>query len=368
MKFFNLDLHVSVIEDVTHFLKKFGHEVTSWNISGHSWVFGKEPRKVNGFNFETWSTLDEQACNDFYNYYSNFLDNFNAYIVTYASSVSLLYEKANKPIILVVPTRYENPFTGDQKKIDWLNQFLKKKYAVGELFVIANNKGDQNYFEHFTGIKPTLIPSICNYTNCNYEPRKNYFTLQSRLKKIVTTKYQHYIQRYRSISNIRNLSNKLYYTKHKLGNRHSWKDLYSAKGIVHLPYQISTMSIFEQYTACVPLFFPSKNFISSLHAKYPNAILSELSFYQVKDLAVGELSSTNPNNIKNTEVLNEWIENADYYDNESMPFISYFDNYEDLNTKLQNSDLFKISKNMKEHNKYRYSNATKKWKQVINEI
>ena len=29
------------------------------------------------------------------------------------------------------------------------------------------------------------------------------------LKKIVTTKYQHYIQRYRSISNIRNLSNKL---------------------------------------------------------------------------------------------------------------------------------------------------------------
>lgn len=127
MKFFNLDLHVSVIEDVTHFLKKFGHEVTSWNISGHSWVFGRESRKVSGFNFETWSTLDEQACNDFYNYYSNFLDNFNAYIVTYASSVSLLYEKANKPIILVVPTRYENPFTGNQKKIDWLNQFLKKK-------------------------------------------------------------------------------------------------------------------------------------------------------------------------------------------------------------------------------------------------
>lgn len=96
--------------------------------------------------------------------------------------------------------------------------------------------------------------------------------------------------------------------------------------------------------------------------------MRELSFYQVKGFNINELNSNDPNNFKNTEVLNGWIENADYYINESMPFISYFDNFEELNSKLEDSDLFKISKNMREHNSFRYSDAAEKWNQLINKI
>ncbi|MCJ7767674.1 hypothetical protein MUP79_04735, partial [Candidatus Bathyarchaeota archaeon] len=41
----------------------------------------------------------------------------------------------------------------------------------------------------------------------------------------------------------------------------SWID---DKGIIHMPYECSTMSIFEQYSANVPLFFPSKSFLKEL--------------------------------------------------------------------------------------------------------
>ena len=47
MKFFNLDLHVSVIQDIKQILEPLGHTVDNWSISGHSWVFGKEADKVD---------------------------------------------------------------------------------------------------------------------------------------------------------------------------------------------------------------------------------------------------------------------------------------------------------------------------------
>lgn len=36
MKFFNVDCHVSVIADLKNIFKNFGHEVTSWSLSGHT--------------------------------------------------------------------------------------------------------------------------------------------------------------------------------------------------------------------------------------------------------------------------------------------------------------------------------------------
>ena len=46
--------------------------------------------------------------------------------------------------------------------------------------------------------------------------------------------------------------------KESLRNR-SWEHLYSYRGIIHIPYNISTMSIFEQKAAGIPLFFPNKS-------------------------------------------------------------------------------------------------------------
>ena len=44
----------------------------------------------------------------------------------------------------------------------------------------------------------------------------------------------------------------------------SWHTLYHRKAIVHFPYEISTMSIFEQYSAGVVLLFPSRRFFEEM--------------------------------------------------------------------------------------------------------
>ena len=45
---------------------------------------------------------------------------------------------------------------------------------------------------------------------------------------------------------------------------HTWQDLYQRQALVHFPYEISTMSLFEQYSAGVPLVFPTKRFYIEL--------------------------------------------------------------------------------------------------------
>lgn len=54
MNFFNIDCHVSVIADLKKIFENLGHEVTSWSISGHNWVFGNYPKKIEIINEHSW--------------------------------------------------------------------------------------------------------------------------------------------------------------------------------------------------------------------------------------------------------------------------------------------------------------------------
>ena len=116
LRFFNLDLHISVIADVRYIFEQQGHEVVDWSISGHTWVFGRERTVVDIVNQDTWANLSPEMCNQFYDRYKDFLNQFDGFIVTHSPAFALLYEKCNKPIIIVNSTRYEQPFTQSPEK------------------------------------------------------------------------------------------------------------------------------------------------------------------------------------------------------------------------------------------------------------
>lgn len=44
----------------------------------------------------------------------------------------------------------------------------------------------------------------------------------------------------------------------------SWDALYHRRALIHFPYEVSTMSLFEQYSAGAVLLFPSKRFCQEL--------------------------------------------------------------------------------------------------------
>ena len=139
-----------------------------------------------------------------------------------------------------------------------------------------------------------------------------------------------------------------------------------------IPYNCSTMSIFEFYTSNIPLFCPSIDFMCELYTKHGNHVLSELTWNRVFNLGSGSKIENNklndPNRYDDISIMSNWIKLSDFYNTEWMPNIVYFDSFDDLLNKLQTVNLNEISEKMKTFNSTRKLNIINKWKNKLSEI
>ena len=349
IKLFNLDLHISVIKDIQYILKDLYEnkiEVTNWSISDHSWVFNENSVCTDIINLNTFRNINKEMINNFVIRYKDFLSTFDGFIVTHTPVFCLLYETFNKPIILINSCRYEQPFSWNNNIDMWnyLNIKLKEMYDKNILIAISNNKADAQYLKDGTGIDSIVIPSLCLYTNAKYLPTNNKFIINNNF----------------NINENEDIINK----NSCLRDGYSWQQLYSYKGIIHMPYEISTMSIFEQYSANVPLFFPSKQYLTNL-IKNNN--------YNLQSRYNKMRGNNNiPNNLdvclNNNSLINFWINNADYYDDNNMKHIIYFDNNEHLYYLVKNVDINDISEKMRIHNITRKNNVYTSWKNIFDKL
>jgi hypothetical protein len=355
LRFFNLDLHISVIADVKNILETMGHEVVNWSISGHTFVFGKKRDQVDVVNENTWQGLDRQMCDRFYERYKDYLNQFDGFIVTHNASFALLYEKFNKPIIVVNSTRYENPFTRSPEKWTWLNAYLKEGVKKNKIFLISNNKGDQRYLKHYTGLDSEHIPSLCLYTQGQYTGKTDGFILHS----LEGSNFLNVMKK--------TLKNPNLIQNDKLPYAYKWQTLYDFKGVIHLPYNISTMSMFEQYSANMPLFVPHKNLLYTLKKQHLSGALNQLSWFVVHNVPTPTLQG-DPNNVESESTLNFWLNAADFYDQENMPYIQHFESFAQLESMLQTVDLKQISTQMNQHNVERKAKAFKQWEAILQKV
>ena len=152
LRFFCVDFHGAVSADVKYTLEKLGHEVVVWVVStdgiGYScFTHGRDDDKVKVINYHSWFKSEMTMYEDFYKTYKDYLNEFDGFIAAYNCSFALLYEKLNKPIIIVNAIRYEVPFTNKPELWESLNNFVKTGINKKKLFVIANNKADQKIFQ-----------------------------------------------------------------------------------------------------------------------------------------------------------------------------------------------------------------------------
>jgi hypothetical protein len=349
IKLFNLDLHISVIQDIIFILKDLYKDkinITNWSLSNHSWIFNKNIDNVDIINENTWININEDMINNFVNNYRDYLSQFDGFIVTHTPVFCLLYETFNKPIILINSTRYEQPYSWScNNNINlWnkLNTKLKEMYDNKQLIAISNNKSDQEYLKLGTGIDSILISSLCLYTEVSYNPINKNFIIYNKAEII-------------------NESNNIKYKENVL-LKYSWNNLYSYKGIIHIPYEISTMSIFEQYSANIPLIFPSKELLKKLiidnkikfFSRYTALDGNKCKYPDILDLSLND----------NTW-MDFWIDKADYYDIDNMKYITYFDNIDDLENIINKLNTNDISEKMKKHNLIRKKEIYSKWKKII---
>lgn len=322
MKFFNIDCHISVIEDIKNIFNQLGHEVISWSLSGHRWVFNLPKCPSNILTEENWQNLDEQIIENFIKENKNFLDQFDGFICTHHIHFLKLFEKFKKPIIVVASTRYEYPFVNNKNKLTWLEDSLNNNE---NLILVANNEFDKKYCEKFTTRIWDHIPSLCLYTEEKHNPLYQESILFCKIP-------------------IQLSSNKIIHQSSL--KKYTWKQLYSYKNIIHLPYNISTMSIFEQHSAGVPLYFPSLEFsLDLINQGIP--LFSEIVF---------------PNNFLERQAekfLNkQWLKLADFYNGTIK--VNYFNSIKEL--------LYIINFPEKEKPISNKELVFSKWKKIINKL
>jgi hypothetical protein len=302
---FNLDLHASVIEDVIYNFKKINKNIhiTQWSMSGHTWVFNKPKHNPKHVNQQTWTNFNLKTVDDFCNEYNNELKKYDGFIVTHSPVFCLLYERYDKPIFLVNSCRYLIPYCWhrNDNMLGILNKKLKQMFDKKQLFIISNNLGDAEFLKLGTGIDSVYNPSLCLYTNIKYKPTTPKFLLLGN-------------------NNLITQNNNIVYKKDELKPRYKWDDLYKYKGLIIMPYEISTMSIFEYYSADIPLIFPSKKFIRQLYKNH-NLHLSS-RYFKYRDFPK---SLENPLGIN---YIDWWTERADFYND--MKYITYYDSIDQL--------------------------------------
>jgi hypothetical protein len=299
MKGFNLDLHISVISDVIDILKRLDQsiEITSWNMSGHSWVLKRMPTPVEIITPPNWEDLTKERISEFQAKYHHILSTFDFFVATHPNAFAMIYEKYGKPIILVNSCRYDMPYCWTQN-LDMLyewNACLLRLQQKNLLTIFSNNKADAAYMKlALPDLNPMVVPSLCLYTGMTWAPK-------SQEKFLV---YSGSLP-----------DHPLVVHRQQLGN-FDWSQLMNYRGIVHFPYEISTMSVFEQVSSGIPLFFPSKNYLETM---------------SLQSMYWHHKASYHP---KHFDSINKsfWVENADFYD---FKFVYYFDSIHDLIKQLE---------------------------------
>jgi len=293
MRFFCMDLHISVIADFKTACPEV--EVVDWCLSGHAWVMKRNQDFPEHINPMTWRNLTPDLIKKFQDKYDPFLKTFDGFIVGFCSAFAMIYEKYNKPILMLNAVRYDIPFcwTKDMRMLTKWKECLDRLNSHGLLTIVSNNKADQVYTRLGCGMQSTYIPSLCLYTNTRYAPTKSTFLV-----------YNGSFAPHPCLT-----------FKKDLPHPHEWSDVTAFRGVINFPYEVSLMSCFEHFTAGCPLFFPSKAYWKS------NPGIQSLSAYWDKDL---------PAEFKPLSTPQDWIELADMYDAFQSPNTYYFDSEDHL--------------------------------------
>lgn len=327
MRFFCMDLHISVIADFKTACPDV--EVVDWCLSGHAWVMKRNRDYPEHINPDTWRNLNPTMIKKFQDRYDPFLKTFDGFIVGFCSAFAMVYEKYNKPIIMLNAVRYDIPFCFTRDKVMLLKwkECLDRLNSHGLLTIVSNNKADQLYTRLGCGLESKYIPSLCLYTNTTYNPTRPTFLCYNG----------HFPE------------HPLLTPKSTLPHPHEWSDVTSFRGIVNFPYEVSLMSVFEHFTAGCPLFFPSKAYWKS------NPGIQSISAYWGDAL---------PEEFKPLSTPQDWIELADMYEAFQSPNTYYFDSTEHLFHLLETFEY----KDDREFRQAHIDRVKTEWKRVIQTI
>lgn len=320
-RIFNLDLHTALIADLRSGLNDFDVNLVSWSLSGNNRnvrKLFKVPDPVRTLSGKSWIDYTESDFFGVYEHYYDFFKSFDGFICTFPPAFIQIFEKFNKPILSYSGTRYEAPFTNNALSWKNFNSQIHSLVESNKLIFATNNRGDSDYIKYHAGLVPELVPSLCDYTGMKWNPSENKNIVFCRSEKLASEISNQTQGRWKPVRDV-------------LGKNYSYDELSKARSILVIPYNISTMSLFEFATAGIEILIPSRDFMRQLYEKY-EGVLSELSFYQILNKDVGDLPSEDPNNYSSESFFDWWVSRSDFYNSSLMPNVRLIDSFADLNS------------------------------------
>ena len=286
-----MDLHIAVLEDFKVVCPQV--KLTEWCLTRAGTIMGKPLAFPIAINYKTWSHITPKMIEEFQREYDGFLRSFDGFVVGFASVFAMVFEKYNKPIIMLNAVRYDLPFmySNDMQMRAQYHACLYRLHNAKRLWMVSNNRCDQSYTAKGLGLTPRYIPTLGTYTGMKYTPSKETFLCYSEK---------------------RDLSHPL--IVHKRGGL-SYSDIASFKGIIHIPYEAGlTMSMFEHFSAGMPMFFPSRELWLS------DPVVWSTTQYWTK----------HPQNLEEFDRPEHWITTSCLYDVFKSPNTHIFDSIEHL--------------------------------------
>jgi len=392
--------------------------------------------------WHTWYGLDEAMVAAFTWRYTNLLAEFDGSVVTHSPVFCRLFVGFGKPVFVVNSCRYDAPYcwSDDREQLAELNSCLQRMQKNGQLVAVSNNKADQEYLYLGAGIESRHIPSLCMYTGVRYDAEESkdrpaiLFTKTCNIPR----EYRNKLTASADIScpdmaqfepsqdpiaaimekkeHIQPLSH------HRPGSGSSWASLFNHRAAGHFIYEMSTMAIFEQYAAGVPLVFPSQRFCAELigskrmpiasrywlppsayaipvqaskqpkewghpdraivdlarkfeHTLHPTAVKTFRDgcegFFVENKFIFGAKQRGYPDALKichdEETYLDWWLSRADIYDEDWMPGVRFFDSWEELLEKLGERPDVEQSRQHLASLERRRERILKLWRQAIEE-
>lgn len=315
-----------------------------------------------------------------------------------------LYMPLGKPMILYFTTRLE--FGRDDRHVPWREPWVRGadsakaweawidnflRIAANEYnVVLANNEYDSKYVEHFTGIRPEVIPS---WSGPSLDDLMRYDSYLPTRLDILLTPYRSNLEYHASDIPVNGWPNM--HTKpvvnaplnHPIFDEidtvkaHSSVDFNIVtmaeaypRGYSHIrnlrefpmflfiPYQASVMSFFELYRLGVPILVPSEKLL--LRWMRDHRMLFERIYGEPANVLSRKTTAPSPNSFR-VEDAKHWIPFYDIYQKKTFPYLLYFDDWAHAIELTQTADLGSISAKMNAHNRAEYHRISSMWEEVF---
>ena len=344
--FWTSDLHDGPRADTSMILASLGHTVYvagyKGNFTPYPFVFEQENIHVYTSISDVIKTqsprarMSEDKIKSNWEYFKKdeIIASTDAFFCSYPASYCELWMPFNKTIIFLPVHRYN---LGRCSKEEWdrLNDHLYMLAAMDnpKHIIAAASVYDQQYLHHYTGLDPLPLYSYTvMYTGNNpYNPTREEILYISRMEGDLAKKLVAEIKKFKIVDT------------YKLYSHYKLSDLVSHRAIVYFPYAVMSFKLVEFYGLAIPLFMPSPRFFRNIHSFGGDR--SSISFdcgNQTLDKVMKpHPTSTHPYspNTQGGEAEFYWLQYGDFY---QWPHITYFDDMQELERKLEEADFERI--------------------------